>query len=165
MVLSDRALRRLARINDARHEHAQAHGGEPTSQQLVTATGLARHQIEDLLVAELRPRGLEETSGNEDGSGATVGELLVDPKAEAAYVGVTDRMDRAALHELTAELDQRERSIVLAHYGLGRRSETLRQIAESLHLSVERVRQIEVEALDKVRESATATETLAPDGS
>ena len=51
-------------------------------------------------------------------------------------------------------LDDRERSIVQGHYGLGSRAKTLREIGENLHLSVERVRQIEERALGKLREAA-----------
>jgi RNA polymerase primary sigma factor len=154
IVLSDRALRRLAQIKEARRAHAQEHGSDPTSEELGLATGLSRGQVEDLLAVEPRPRGLEESLGGEEGS-ATVGELVVDPSAEAEYGRVTDRMEIAALRDLMSDLDRRERAIVQAHYGLGRKPQTLRQIAEALDLSVERVRQIEVEALAKIRRSAT----------
>jgi len=158
IVLSDRALRRLARVKEARSAYTQANGSEPTSDELADATGLNRRQVDDLLTVEPRPRGLEEdVGGGEDGSPMTLGELLVDPKAEAEYGRVTDRMEFAALQDLTADLQPRERAVVQAHYGLGRQSETLRQIAGRLDLSVERVRQIEVEALDKIREVAIAS--------
>ena len=158
IVLSDRALRRLARIKEARSAYTQANGSEPTSDELADATGLSRRQVDDLLTVETRPRGLEEdVGGGDDGSPMTLGELVVDPKAEAAYGQVTDRMEFVALRDLTAGLQPRERTVVQAHYGLGRSSETLRQIAGRLDLSVERVRQIEVEALDKIRGVAIST--------
>jgi RNA polymerase sigma factor (sigma-70 family) len=156
IVLSDRALRRLAQIKEARRALVQANGSEPTADELASATGLNRHQVDDLLTVETRPRGLEEDVGGEDES-TTLGELVADPEAEAAYGRVTDRMEFAAMRDLTTGLEPRERAVVQAHYGLGRPSETLRQIADRLDLSVERVRQIEVEALDRVRDAATAS--------
>ena len=60
IVLSDRALRRLAQIKEARRAHTQANGSEPTSNELADATGLGRRQVDDLLTVEIRPRGLEE---------------------------------------------------------------------------------------------------------
>jgi RNA polymerase primary sigma factor len=155
IVLSDRGLRRLAQIKDARNTHTQEHGSEPSSEELAAATGLERRQVEDLLAVEPRPRGLEEAIGGEDGSATTVGELVADPHAEADYSKVTDRMEIAAMRDLTAGLEPRERKIVQTHYGLGRQSQTLREIAEGLGLSVERVRQIEAKALGKIREAAT----------
>ena len=162
IVLSDRALRRLAQIKEARRAHTQANGSEPTSDELADATGLDRRQVDDLLTVESRPRGLEEEVGSEDGSPTTLGELVVDPGAEAEYVRAAVRMEFVALRDLTAGLEPRERAVVQAHYGLGRQSETLRQIGDRLDLSVERVRQIEVKALDKVREAATPSASTAP---
>ena len=43
---------------------------------------------------------------------------------------------------------------MLAHYGIGRSPETLGELAARFDLSVERVRQIEAEALSKVRAAA-----------
>jgi len=157
IVLSDRALRRLAQIKEARRAHTQANESEPTSDELADATGLDRGQVDDLLMVESRPRGLEEDVGSEDGSPTTLGELVVDPGAEAEYGRVADRLEFGALRDLTADLEPRERTVVQGHYGLGRESETLRQIGDRLDLSVERVRQIEVKALEKIRRAATAS--------
>ena len=155
IVLSDRALRRLAKMKEVRRAHLQTDGCEPTSEELADATGLDRRQIDDLLAVEPRPRGLEEEIGGDEGPPMSLGELVVDPEAEAAFARVNDRMELAALRDLTTTLNARERGIVEAHYGLGRPSQTLRKIAEGLNLSVERVRQIEVKALEKIREAAT----------
>jgi len=51
-------------------------------------------------------------------------------------------------------LDERERAILRARYGLGGRQHTLREIAAPLGLSAERVRQVEMAALQKLREAA-----------
>ncbi|UJA19952.1 sigma-70 family RNA polymerase sigma factor [Thermoleophilia bacterium SCSIO 60948] len=155
IVLSDRGVRRLAQIKRARQVHVQERGGEPTSTDLAEATGLGRLQVEDLLAVEARPRSLEEPAGGETDAAETVGDRVADPDAEAEYGRVADRMEIAAISGLTTDLEARERAIVQAHYGLGRETQTLKQIAEGLTLSVERVRQIEVEALGKIRDIAT----------
>ena len=56
---------------------------------------------------------------------------------------------------LTDALDDRERSILHEHYGVGRPPRTLREIGADLGLSAERVRQIEEQALDKLRAAAS----------
>ena len=57
VVLSDRALRQLARVKDARRDHLQAHGREPSSAELAETTGLTREQVENLVAAERRAAG------------------------------------------------------------------------------------------------------------
>ena len=57
VVLSDRALRQLARVKDARRTYLQDHGREPSTTNLATTTGLTREQVENLVaVNALRAR-------------------------------------------------------------------------------------------------------------
>jgi RNA polymerase sigma factor (sigma-70 family) len=155
VVLSDRALRRLARVKDARREHLQAKGREPDLADLVAATGFTREQVESLLAVERTPRALEETLAGEDGPAGTLGDLVADPVSEDEYDRVVENMEPRELRDLTDGLVEREREIVFSHYGFGRPTQTLREIADRLNLSVERVRQLEERALGQLREAAS----------
>jgi RNA polymerase primary sigma factor len=155
VVLSDRAQRRLARVKEARREFLQAENREPNLADLIEVTGFKREQIESLLAVERAPRGLEETLNGEDGAAGTLGDLVADPVSEDDYDRVVDHMDTGALRDLTDDLPERERGIVLAHYGLGCAAQTLREIAAGLDLSVERVRQLEERAMGRLREAAS----------
>jgi RNA polymerase primary sigma factor len=53
-------------------------------------------------------------------------------------------------------LDEREQTVLRAHFGLDRLRQTLREIATGLGLSAERVRQIEQHALEELRVLAAA---------
>jgi RNA polymerase primary sigma factor len=151
VVLSDRALRQLARVNQVRREHLQAQGREPTTAELVAATGFTPEQVESLIAFERPARGLEEVVGGEDGPIGTFEDLVPDPAAEGEYEKVVERIQVEQLRSLSDVLDERERDIVHSHYGLGCPTETLREIGGRLGLSVERVRQIEERALEKLR--------------
>jgi RNA polymerase sigma factor (sigma-70 family) len=153
VVLSDRALRRLARLKEARAEHLQTHGGEPSTADLTEETGLTRVQIDNLLAIDRPPRRLEEPRSNEDGVMATVGELVADPISADGYERVIERSEMEEMQDLSAGLEEREREILFSHYGLGCPCRTLREIASGLELSVERVRQIEEKALSKLRDA------------
>jgi RNA polymerase primary sigma factor len=155
-VLSDRALRGLARVRSARAEFLRTHQREPTSDELILATGLPREQVAQLLVVEHVPRGLEEPVSGDDGAATTVGELLSDPDAETAYDKVIEQLEIEHVRDLTAMLTSREREILFDHYGLGRPPRTLREIGERMGVSAERVRQIEEVALRKLREAVLA---------
>jgi RNA polymerase sigma factor (sigma-70 family) len=151
MVLSDRALRQLARVKDAHREHVQTGGGEPTIGQLSEATGFPREHVESLMAAERTPLGLDEPVMGDEGSVPTIVELLADPTAEDEFDRVVSRLRVESVRGLPGGLSKRERGILRARYGLGRPAETLREVAARLGLSAERVRQIEQEALGKVR--------------
>jgi len=150
VALSDRAVRALARMRNARMEYLRTHGAEPGPAELSRATGFTPAQLERLQAIERTPRGMEELNGGDEGA-PTVGDAIVDPAAEQEYEHVLDELEVGEVRDLTEELDERERAIVRAHYGLDRQAQTLSEIGSGLGLTAERVRQIEAGALDKLR--------------
>jgi RNA polymerase primary sigma factor len=152
-ALSDRAVRRLAQINAARRDHLQAHGTEPTNAELGRLTGLTPAQLERLRAIERPPRSIEERLSPGSETVATVGDTIVDPVAEEAYDRVLDQIEIRVVRDLADKLDERERAVIRAHYGLGGPSQTLNEIGGALGLTAERARQIEVCALNRLREA------------
>jgi RNA polymerase primary sigma factor len=156
VVLSDRAVRMLAQVTQARSRFEQEHGGEPSSAQLGAVTGLATVQVDHLIVAARRSRGLEEPLVDDEDPHETLGGLLVDPQAEEAYEQVRRSLAVAMLPGLLERLTPRERIIVDARFGLRGPEQTLRQLGGRLGVSPERVRQLEQRALDKLHDAAGA---------
>ncbi len=151
VALSDRAVRDLARIRRAREDHLQSDGADPTDEELSRATGLTLAQVESLRAAARPPRSTQERLGTDGKWTATVGDTIVDHAAEHAYQQVLDDLEIQEVHELTDELDERERAVIRAHFGLGAPAQTLREIGAGLGLTAERARQIEGVALGKLR--------------
>jgi RNA polymerase primary sigma factor len=152
-VLSDRALRQLAHVKAAQRLRLQQDGREPTPAQLAEATGLRRLQVQQLLAAERRSRSLHEPAGGQDG-GVTLAEMLRDPRAEDAFERVPRDQEIAQLPQLLRRLTPRETTVVRAHFGLDGDEVTLRELGVTLGVSAERVRQIERDALGKLRAAA-----------
>jgi RNA polymerase sigma factor (sigma-70 family) len=150
VVLSDRALRNLARLKEAHREAVRRSGREPDGDELADRAGLSADQVQDLLATERVPRSLQEPAGADDRSVGTFGELLVDPLAEGEYERVLDAVQVRELHALLAGLSDRERNVVRLRYGIGGEELSLREVGDRLGVSGERVRQIEQRALGKL---------------
>jgi RNA polymerase sigma factor (sigma-70 family) len=153
MVLSDRALRQLARIKQAERDCGQRSGHQPSSSALASETGLPYTQIVRLRAAERTTVGLDQPVGP-DGR-ETFAELLPDPSADDPYDQVAATLAVEELPTLFEVLSERERVVLRARFGLDGREHTLVELGEQLGVSAERVRQVEQAALAKLRERST----------
>jgi RNA polymerase sigma factor (sigma-70 family) len=154
VVLSDRAVRQLARLKHARRDYLQVHREEPTPRQLAAETGLRWEQVENLIAVERRPRALEEPVGDDADPTLTYQDLVADPRAGDEYDQVSIALRVEDLSNLLDELSERERIVVCARYGVNGPEKTLRELGGELGVSAERVRQIAEEGLSKLREAA-----------
>ncbi len=151
VVLSDRALRQLARIRATERRLSQDEGHAPSAAELGEGAGLSPEHLGYLLAAERAPRALDERVPVDRGSGSALSEMLGDPAGEDPIERVASRDAAERLDAVLVCLTGRERLVLAQHYGLGTEPRTLRAIAGDLGVSAERVRQIEQGALEKLR--------------
>lgn len=154
IVLSDRALRHLSQLKRAHGEYVAEHRREPTGNELAERTGLSHAQVGEMLALERMPHSMEEPVHGAEGEVGAFGELLVDPLATDAYEQLLDHSEIEQIRALLGSLNDRERMILRARYGLDGPEQSLRDVGERIGVSAERVRQIEQRALGKLRSAA-----------
>ena len=141
----------LSSIARAQRELASRLGREPSLVEVAEYLELPISRVEETLRAAKLPISLETPVG-EDGE-TSVGDLVpdmeaTDLQAAAERSDLARRLDDA----LGAALTEREQAVLRLRFGLGGgEAQALGDIGQELGISRERVRQIEAEALRKLR--------------
>ena len=162
-ALLDRTVRLPVHVADDRRRIAKLraafvaqHEREPTIEEISALSSLARERVENILTLPPQPSSLDIPVG-EDGDARLVDLVPSNappPDQTAALHALGDHMG-----ELLARLDDRERQILRLRFGLDHaREHTLEEVGKLLHLTRERIRQIEQSALAKLRTMASAKE-------
>jgi RNA polymerase primary sigma factor len=150
------ALTKLAR---AKNSLSQKLGRPPTEKELASETGLPLKKIESLLkLGSSGPVSFETPVGDEGSQlGDFIGDRAIpDPEEEA-----TASLLKAKLSRTLESLTPRERRIIELRFGLGNEySRTLEETGTELGLTKERIRQIEKEALAKLRHPSNSRELV-----
>jgi RNA polymerase primary sigma factor len=129
---------------------AQELGREPTPEELAEAMGIPRARAEQLLQMARQPLSLETPTDDEEES--VLGDFIEDRGTASPAEAVSQQMLREILHEALATLSPREARILQLRYGLADgRSYTLEEVGRKLGVTRERVRQIEAQALARLR--------------
>lgn len=129
-------------------------GKEPTIDELAKRANLSREQVMKLLEAS---EGLVSLDDCVKDSGTTaLLERLTDATAEDPEVGALKRECEEFVEKLVASLSPQEKLIIERRFGLtDGDTATLQEIGRQLHITRERVRQLETRALKKLRIAAT----------
>ncbi|HVH42010.1 MAG TPA: sigma-70 family RNA polymerase sigma factor [Labilithrix sp.] len=162
-ALLDRTVRLPVHVADDRRRIAKLraafvaqHEREPTIEEISALSTLAPDRVENILTLPPQPSSLDIPVG-EDGDARLVDLVPSNappPDQTAALHALGDHMS-----ELLARLDDRERQILRLRFGLDHaREHTLEEVGKLLHLTRERIRQIEQSALAKLRTMASAKE-------
>jgi len=123
---------------------------EPTADELAHAMGMSLRKIKRLLQASTQPVSLEQPLNNE--SEGKVSEVLADESLETPMEIAAQNMLHEELIVALNGLPERERKILQLRYGLldGQRR-TLEEVGLAFGITRERTRQIEAEALRRLR--------------
>lgn len=133
------------------HKLTQKLGREPTVEELGEALEVTPKKIEELMQVAQRPLSLELPA--DDDEDHALGDYTPDRILPAPADKVTEKIMREHLHDVLATLPPREVRILQLRYGLhDGRSHTLGEVGKKLGVTRERVRQIEAQALRRLRQ-------------
>ena len=131
-------------------ELQQGLGREPDAEEIAQKMGTTSEKVRQILRAAKQPISLETPVGEDDGN--TISDFIADRGVQAPADAADDAMLKHQVENALAELNPRERQVLRMRFGLeDGRDRTLGEIGEELGVSRERVRQIEAEALSKLR--------------
>jgi len=124
---------------------------EPTDEEGAAGGDLDPRRLRQYREAAKAPVSLEAPLGSDDDSDR-VSEVVADTNAAAPFDRVLRENDSALLKEVFGTLSQRERTILTMRYGLEDDTpRTLEEIGGEFGVTRERIRQIQNEALQKLR--------------
>jgi RNA polymerase primary sigma factor len=144
-------IEKIAKIRRLIERLTVEFGREPTDEELADEVGLSAPQISALKSSGIQPTSLDAPIGKDDGE-TLFGDMLSDEAAEDPLEYLEGKDARAMLGGVLKVLTARERDIIKLRYGLGGgREGTLEEIGTKLGITRERIRQIQMVALKKMR--------------
>jgi len=144
MIETVRELKRIKR------EFIQAHGAAPTLEDLAEVTGMSVDKIKKVENVSQYTASLERPIGDEEED--TLGDFIEDPASPSPTKETFRMFLKEQLNRALDQLDEREREILKLRYGLDDdHPRTLKDVSLKFNITRERVRQIEIKAIEKLK--------------
>jgi len=143
-------LDKLARVRRISAILTEALGREPSDLELAEELGIA---VEKLSLLRRASKGTSSLDApiNDDES-MTMGEVISDEQAIDPLHALSDKNLREDLDDLLSVLDEREHRIIETRFGLdGKSPLTLEEVGVKFGVTRERIRQLQLGALEKMR--------------
>lgn len=140
----------IRRYAETRRHLAQETGRDPTLEEIAEAMGLPPEKVLRIQRAAQLPISLETPVG--DDGDAFLGDFIEDETSEEPVDAAVRDLLRECINEVLESFDPREVRILKLRFGLDDgRPHTLEEVGQKFNLTRERIRQIEAEALRRLR--------------
>ncbi|MDX6646407.1 MAG: polymerase primary sigma factor [Miltoncostaeaceae bacterium] len=140
-------INRLSRIQ---RQLLQDLGRDPTVEEIAAELGVTTDRVREIRKIAQEPVSLETPVGEEEDS--PLGEFIEDKDAVNPSDAVTELLQREQLDCLLNTLTHRERTVLELRFGLrGDEPRTLEEVGQAFGVTRERIRQIEVKTLNKLK--------------
>jgi RNA polymerase primary sigma factor len=151
----------------ARDELQRELGREPTHEEIAERTGLDPGAVEVLLSVSRNAESLSQGVGSDEQE-RTLEDVLEQTMVTSADDDMLRRATTEQARDILGELKENERKVLCRRFGIPedgsdeeREPMTLQEIGAEMNLSRERVRQIEAQALQRLRRGAKARRLMA----
>jgi RNA polymerase primary sigma factor len=140
-------INKLLRIQ---HQLTQRLGREPSVDELAIALDVPPKKVENMIQVARRPLSLETPTDDEEDS--VLGDFIEDDQSPPPDETATYNLLREHIEEVLNSLPPREVRILQLRYGLlDGQAYTLEEVGRKMGVTRERVRQIEAQALSRLR--------------
>ena len=143
-------INKLLRVQ---HQLTQRLGRDPSVEELANALEVTPQKVENMIQVARRPLSLETPTDDEEDS--VLGDFIQDEEVPAPDETATYNLLREHLESVLNSLPPREVRILQLRYGLlDGQAYTLEEVGRKMGVTRERVRQIEAQALSRLRHPA-----------
>ena len=140
-------INKLIRVN---RQLAQELGRDPTPAEIAKEMGISESKVREIIKIAQEPVSLETPIGEEEDS--HLGDFIEDENAPAPAEVASNAMMREQLQEVLHTLTPREEKVIRLRFGLeDGQAHTLEEVGKEFNVTRERIRQIEVKALRKIK--------------
>ena len=142
---------RLAAVRKVTMDLAHKLGAMPSRKEIAAELDMGLDELDGLLRQALTTSSLDAPISGEEGR-SFLGELIADSRNEEPLEAVERRMHHEQLGRWLSYLTDQEKQVLELRFGLGgEQRHTLAEIGRLMDVSRERVRQVELKALRKLR--------------
>ena len=123
---------------------------EPTPEEVAERVGMSADRVQEMLRVAVEPLSLETPVGEKDNS--SIGDFVPSTNMPTPGDVTWNLIRREEIDGILGRLTSRERDVVRLRFGLDDgRARTLEEVGTALNVTRERVRQIELRAMKKLR--------------
>ncbi len=141
---------KVAHIRRASMKLQELFGREPDDEEIAAELGISPKRVRQYRAAAVAPMSLDATLGDDDSN--RIADVVEDEKAETPYKELEEKTNTSMVRDMLGRLDPREAAILRLRFNLGGdREETLEEIGRRFGVTRERIRQIQENALNKLR--------------
>src|SRR5476651_590161 len=149
----------LNKINKIKRTFVQEHGREPSYAELAKELNLDEKKIKNIIKISKEPISLETPVGDSDD--AYIKDFIESENDFSPSDTVANNDLKERVHEVLKTLTPREEKVLKMRFGIDVASEhTLEEVGKDFSVTRERIRQIEVKALRKLRHPSRSKKLL-----
>ena len=140
----------INRLTRTSRQLVQELGRDPTTEEIANELGVSPRKVEHIMRVSQRPLSLEMPVGEEEDS--YLGDFIEDEDADAPGDAAGQQLLREVIDEIFQSLTPREVRILQLRFGLvDGYCYTLEEVGKKFGVTRERIRQIEAQALSRLR--------------